>query len=60
MDTDELEPPKKPAGKPDLDIMSVEQLEDYIAEMEGEIARVRAAIEHKQSARGAADSVFKR
>jgi len=60
MDTDELEPPKKPAGKPDLDIMSVEQLEDYIAEMEGEIARVRAAIERKQSARGAADSVFKR
>ncbi len=63
MDTDDLEPPQdrsgKSAGKPDLQIMSVEQLQDYIAEMETEIARVRAAIAGKQSARGAADAVFK-
>jgi len=59
MDTDELEPQKKPAGKPDLDLMSIEQLEDYIAEMEGEIARAQSVIARKQSARGAADAVFK-
>ncbi len=63
MDTDDLEPPGKlsgkPPGKPDLQIMSVEQLQDYIAGMEEEIARVRAAIDGKQSARGAADAVFK-
>jgi|TARA_B100002003_G_C13615379_1_gene316065 uncharacterized small protein (DUF1192 family) len=63
MDTDDLEPPRNPAGKPaakpDLQVMSVEQLQDYIAEMETEIARVRAAIDGKQSARGAADAVFK-
>ncbi|MBL6954962.1 MAG: DUF1192 domain-containing protein [Alphaproteobacteria bacterium] len=63
MDTDDLEPPLntsgKPAGKPDLQIMSVEQLQDYIAEMETEIVRARAAIDGKQSARGVADAVFK-
>ena len=63
MDTDDLEPPRilsgKPPGKPDLQIMSVAQLQNYIADMEAEIARVRAAIEGKQSARGAADAVFK-
>ena len=63
MDTDDLEPPRKLSGKtpgkPDLQIMSVAQLQNYIAEMEAEIARVRAAIEGKQSARGAADAVFK-
>jgi uncharacterized small protein (DUF1192 family) len=63
MYTDDLElpriPSEKPAGKPDLQIMSVAQLQDYIAEMEAEIARVLTAIEGKQSARGAADAVFK-
>lgn len=63
MDTDDLEPPEVPLeihrGKPDLQLMSVEQLQDYIAEMEAEIARVRAAIADKQTARGAADAVFK-
>lgn len=63
MDTDDLEPPqdpnKTPPGKPDLQMMSLEQLQDYIADMEAEIARVRAVIEGKHSARGAADAVFK-
>ncbi len=59
MDTDDLEPLDVPKGKLDLQLMSVEQLQDYIAEMETEIARVRAAIADKQSARGAADAVFK-
>ncbi|MBT3534180.1 MAG: DUF1192 domain-containing protein [Rhodospirillaceae bacterium] len=59
MDTDDLEPPQTPPGKPDLQMMSLEQLGDYIAEMEAEIARVREVIATKQDARGAADAVFK-
>jgi uncharacterized small protein (DUF1192 family) len=59
MDTDDLEPPKRPAGRPDMDIMSIEQLEEYISDLEGEIARARTAIAGKQSARSAADSFFK-
>ncbi|MFP6749844.1 MAG: DUF1192 domain-containing protein [Alphaproteobacteria bacterium] len=59
MDTDDLEPPRTPSGKPDLQMMSVEQLRDYIAEMESEIARVREIIATKHDARGAAESVFK-
>jgi|APSaa5957512493_1039668.scaffolds.fasta_scaffold196065_1 uncharacterized small protein (DUF1192 family) len=59
MDTDELEPPKIPVGKPDLELLSIAQLEDCIVELEAEIARIRSAIAGKQSARGAADAVFK-
>ena len=46
--------------KPDLQVMSIEELEDYITELEAEIERVRAAIGAKTSHRGTADSVFKR
>ena len=61
MDTDDLERRGKQAKpKPrDLDPMSVEALEDYIAELEAEIERARAKIADKQDARNAADSVFK-
>lgn len=63
MDTDDLEPPGNAPGtqpgKPDLQMMSIEQLQDYIAGMEAEIARARVAIDSKQSARGTADAVFK-
>ena len=59
MDTDDLEPVQRPPGKADLQMMSVEQLGDYIAEMDAAIARVREVIAGKQDARGAADAVFK-
>lgn len=59
MDTDDLEPPRKKLDKPDLQIMSLEQLNDYIAELEAEITRAKGAIEMKMDARGAADAVFK-
>lgn len=59
MDTDDLEPQKKKPAKKDLDVLSIEALNDYIAEMEAEIARVRDAIAHKESARNAADAFFK-
>lgn len=60
MDTDDLEPARPSLSEPrDLDMMSVAALEGYIGELEAEIDRVRAKIDAKKSARGAADSVFK-
>ena len=61
MDTDDLEPiARKAKAKPkDLDVMSLEALDEYIAELETEIERVRAKITEKQGARNAAESVFK-
>tara|TARA_B100001245_G_C22652866_1_gene320475 strand:+ start:382 stop:564 length:183 start_codon:yes stop_codon:yes gene_type:complete len=59
MDTDDLEPVWTPLDKPDLQTMSLEQLVEYIAEMEAEIARAKEVIAVKRDARGAADAVFK-
>lgn len=59
MDTDDLEPitPKKEIKN--LEVMSIEALHDYIAEMEVEIQRVRDQIALKEKARLGAESVFK-
>ena len=59
MDTDDLEPVWTPLDKPDLQTMSLEQLAEYIAEMEAEIVRAKEVISVKRDARGAADAVFK-
>ena len=59
MDTDDLEPLWTPLDKPDLQTMSLEQLVEYIAEMEAEIARAKETIAVKRDARGVADAVFK-
>jgi uncharacterized small protein (DUF1192 family) len=48
------------APKRNLDRMGIAELEAYIAELEQEIARVRGAINAKQSVRGGADALFKR
>jgi len=59
MDADDLEP-KRPTGEPKvLEAMSVEALQEYVTELEAEIARARAMIASKQDARASADSVFK-
>ncbi len=58
MDTDDLELPRKKLDKPDLQRMSLEQLCEYIVELENEITRAKEAIEVKKDARGAADAVF--
>ena len=57
MDTDDLEPLWTPLDKPDLQTMSLEQLVEYIAEMEAEIVRANEVIAVKRDARGAADAV---
>ena len=59
MDLDDLEPMHKKPTPKNLDVMSMEALDDYISELEEEIARVRHVIEAKESARKGADSVFK-
>jgi uncharacterized small protein (DUF1192 family) len=53
--------PRRPTTRPpDLATWSVEEVEAYIVRLEAEIARSKAAIEAKQSIRGAAESLFKK
>ena len=59
MEEDDLEPRTLRPKPLDLDTLSIEALNDYIAELEGEIERVRAAIAAKESWRGEAESFFK-
>jgi uncharacterized small protein (DUF1192 family) len=58
MDWDEAE--KRKPALPKFDTMSIEGLEERIAELEAEIATIRGVIRGKQAARGAADSFFKK
>ena len=59
MDTDDLEPIVLEAKPKDLEIMSIEALGEYIAELEAEIERAQGEIKLKESAREGAESVFK-
>ena len=60
MDPEDLEPKtKKPAPK-NLEVMSIEALHEYVAELEAEIARVREAITAKEKARVGAETLFRR
>ena len=43
----------------DLDVMGIEELNEYIAELEAEIERVRSAIVKKEQQRIAASAVFR-
>ncbi len=43
-----------------LDVLSVADLRAYIGELQAEIARAEAAIAQKDSARGLADSFFRK
>ncbi|MGE5505133.1 MAG: DUF1192 domain-containing protein [Actinomycetota bacterium] len=60
MDPEELEPRKKTVDRPNLEPMSVAELEGYIASLEAEIVRVRAAIAAKKDVRAGAEALFKR
>jgi uncharacterized small protein (DUF1192 family) len=58
---DEDDLPKKIDWQPkNLDPLSVDQLEDYIAVLEGEIERVRSDIAAKRSDLSAAEAFFKK
>src|SRR5215469_14638237 len=55
MDEAELEPRRKPVQPKDLGVMSVAELEAYIAELDAEIARARAEITLKLGQRRGAE-----
>ncbi len=60
MDFEELEPRKQPPKPRDLSSWSVDELNAYIDNLQGEIARVREVIQSKQGHRAAADAFFKK
>jgi uncharacterized small protein (DUF1192 family) len=60
MDADDLDPRHKPAPLRNLDPMSIEELRDYIGELEGEILRAQDAIGRKQAVKAGAEAFFKR
>ncbi len=57
---DEAPRPKTQLTRPSLDALGVAELETYITELRGEIARAEQEIARKQGHRAAADSVFRR
>ena len=58
--TEDDEPRSRPKFTPlPLDRLGVEELEAYIEELRGEIARVEAEMARKKHLRSAADSFFK-
>ncbi|MEC8851646.1 MAG: DUF1192 domain-containing protein [Pseudomonadota bacterium] len=58
---DDLEPQKKAGGPPaDLSTWNIEDLRDYIADLQAEIVRAEAMIDEKQSVGSAADALFKK
>lgn len=59
MDPEDLEPRKKKVEPRNLDVLSIGELNEYIAELEAEIDRVRAKIAAKQAHRAGAASLFK-
>ena len=59
MDEDDLLPRAKKPEPKNLEPLSIEALEDYIAELEAEIARVRTEIGAKKSHRGEAEDLFR-
>lgn len=60
MDDSDDRPRAKRVQPIDLGPMSVEELRDYIAALEGEIERVRANIAVKERHRAGADSLFRK
>jgi uncharacterized small protein (DUF1192 family) len=60
MDEEDLLPQRQKPKPRDLTVLGVAQLEEYIAELEGEIARARAEIAKKQKHRGGIEGLFKK
>lgn len=59
MDIDDLEPRKQKPKPKDLESLGVDELEEYLAELEAEAERVKAKIQAKKSYLSGADSLFK-
>lgn len=54
---DDLDP-TPPPPKPDLERLSVDELEARIAQLQGEIEDCRAELNRKQALKSAADALF--
>ena len=59
MDTDDLEPVKKPETI-DFDTLSIEELKEYIEVLKEEIKKAQNYIENKEKDRLDAESLFKK
>ncbi len=59
MEDEDLEPQRTKPPKPSLDALSIGELEAYIEDLEGEILRVRAEIDKKDSHRKSVEGMFK-
>lgn len=59
MDIDDLEPRKQQPKPKDLESMGVDELEEYLAELQAEAQRVQDKIKAKKSYLSGADSLFK-
>lgn len=60
MDEEDLEPLRATPKPRNLDPMSIEQLNEYIVELDAEIARVRAEIASKSAHLGTAEELFRK
>lgn len=60
MDEEDLSPRRPAPQKRDLAPLAIAELEAYVVELEGEIARVRREIAAKRAQRGGAEALFKR
>lgn len=60
MEFEDLEPRKQKPKPRDLSTWGVEELNEYIANLNTEIDRARAVIRSKQGHRSAADALFKK
>ena len=59
MEPEDLEPQRPTIAPPNLDPLSVEDLTDYIAQLEAEIERVRAVIATRKDHLSDAEKFFK-
>ena len=59
MDIEELEPKKQKPQPRNLDVLSIEELDNYIQEMRAEIKRVEEKIVAKKAHINAASGLFK-
>ncbi|HTJ62232.1 MAG TPA: DUF1192 domain-containing protein [Alphaproteobacteria bacterium] len=57
---DDLEPQKQTRKLKPLDDMSVDELKEYVVNLQAEIARVEATMKAKQSHMAAMDALFKK
>ena len=59
-DLDDLDPRQKKTQLKNLDAMNIEDLQEYVAALQAELARVEEKIKAKQSHAATAASLFKK